>query len=249
MTISPSLRNLLSGGGSVCVLTGAGISAESGVPTFRSKDGIWSRFRPEELASIEGFMKNPALVLEWYAQRRAIVRTVHPNAGHDALVRMEQSIPDFTIATQNVDNLHARAGSKNVLELHGNIERDRCMDCGSTDSPAAPGDARELPRCRHCHGLLRPDVVWFGEELPVDAFQKAELAAKRSSLFLCVGTSAIVYPAASLPAIARSAGSYVVEINVERTEISSTVDEVLTGKAGDILPALASVVQSSRVGV
>lgn len=238
MKFSDKLLTALQHARSVCVLTGAGVSAESGVPTFRGEDGLWKKFKPEELANFDAFISNPELVWEWYTYRKQVMRNVQPNPAHLALVEMEQIVPDFTLVTQNVDNLHRRAGSKNVLELHGNIERSYCIDCRTFVADVELTADRKAPRCEKCGGLIRPDVVWFGELLPVEIFQKASAAAERCELFLSVGTSAVVYPAASLPQVARTRGAYVVEINAEPTEISHRVHESLIGKAGDILPAL-----------
>lgn len=236
MTISLKLRAWIREARSLTVLTGAGISAESGIPTFRGKEGLWKTLRPEELANVEAFLKNPELVWEWYRFRREIVAKAVPNPGHAALAQLEACASDFTLVTQNVDGLHRRAGSRHVIELHGNILDDVCLHCGKKSTEAS-GGAGPVPRCA-CGGPLRPGVVWFGEALPAGAFEKAAEASARAELFLSVGTSAVVYPAASLPLVAREAGAYVVEINPERTELSSAVDETLIGKAGEILPAL-----------
>lgn len=222
----------------MCVLTGAGVSAESGVPTFRNPGGLWERFRPEELASFEAFMRNPDLVWEWYRYRKKVMSEVGPNPGHGALAQMQDLVPDFTLVTQNVDNLHQRAGSRNVVELHGNITRSFCVECGLQAGSEEQAADDRLPRCKACGGLLRPDVVWFGELLPEGAFQKAMEAAHRCDVFLCVGTSGVVYPAASIPIAARSAGAYVVEINPEYTDLSSRMSETILGRSGEILPAL-----------
>lgn len=238
MKFSDKLLTTVQHARSVCVLTGAGVSAESGVPTFRGADGLWKKFKPEELANFDAFISNPELVWEWYTYRKQVIKSVQPNPAHHALVEMEQMVPDFTLVTQNVDNLHRRAGSRNVLELHGNIERSYCIDCRRFVEDVELTPDRKVPRCEQCGGLIRPDVVWFGELLPVDVVQKASAAAGRCQLFLSVGTSAVVYPAASLPQVARARGAYVVEINVEPTEISHCVHESLIGKAGEILPAL-----------
>jgi NAD-dependent deacetylase len=246
LTISDELRACLRTARSVCVLTGAGISAESGVPTFRGAEGLWKKFRPEELANFDAFVRNPQLVWEWYAYRRTLMKTVQPNAGHQALAELEALIPDTTIVTQNVDNLHCRAGSKNVIELHGNIERSYCIACGKFQDTELEEEADGVPKCPACGGLVRPDVVWFGELLPQEIFEEAERTSKRAELFLCVGTSVVVYPAASLPLVAREAGAYVVEINPEPTELSSRVDESLRGKSGAIVPALLQLLKSSR---
>ncbi|MBI3006431.1 MAG: NAD-dependent deacylase [Ignavibacteriales bacterium] len=238
MNFSRTLLTKLEHAGSVCALTGAGISAESGVPTFRGDNGLWSKFKPEELANFDAFIRNPALVWEWYSYRKKVMRDVRPNPGHEALVSLERMVADFTLITQNVDNLHRRAGNKNVLELHGNIERSYCIDCGRFVHDVVIAEKGRVPACEHCGGLVRPDVVWFGEFLPQEIFADAEQAARRADVFLCIGTSAVVYPAASLSLIAKEAGSYVVEINVERTDLSSRFDETVLGKAGDILPSL-----------
>ncbi len=240
MTFSDTLRARLETAQSVCVLTGAGISAESGVPTFRGEEGLWKKFRPEELANFHAFIRNPDLVWEWYAYRRKLIHEVKPNAGHYALVELERRVKEFTLVTQNVDNLHRRAGSKSVVELHGNIERSYCIDCGATVEELDIDSLTKAPRCVHCGGLVRPDVVWFGEMLPVEAFSRAEQAARHCDLFLCIGTSAVVYPAASLPYTAFDQGAFVVEINRERTELSTRAHESLLGAAGEILPQLVS---------
>lgn len=226
----------------VAVLTGAGISAESGVPTFRDPGGLWQQFRPEELANVRAFLRNPVLVQGWYLHRRAVVEQVQPNPGHVALARLEQRYEHFTLITQNVDNLHQRAGSKNVVELHGNLLRSFCIEC------RRPFSEREMAgvidgdpaRCPDCGGLIRPDVVWFGEMLPADAIDKAYQAAQAADVFLTVGTSAVVQPAASLPLVAAEYGAYVVEINVEPSAIAHQVDEILQGKAGEVLPRLVA---------
>jgi NAD-dependent deacetylase len=232
----------------VAVLTGAGISAESGVPTFRDPDGLWQRFRPEELANVDAFMRNPVLVQGWYTHRRKVVEDVAPNPGHEALAALERLVPDFLLATQNVDNLHRRAGSRNVVELHGNLTRSYCIDCGEPAAPdalAALGE-EEVARCPSCGGLFRPDVVWFGEMLPEGAMERAAEAAARADVFLSVGTSAVVYPAAGLPLIAADAGAYVAEVNVERSAIARQLDEVVLGKSGEVLPALVEAVRARK---
>jgi NAD-dependent deacetylase len=245
--ISETLRHMLIQTRSMCVLTGAGVSAESGVPTFRGADGLWAKFKPEELATFSAFLRNPELVWEWYAYRKKVMKEVVPNPAHHALVSMEELVEDFTLVTQNVDNLHTRAGSKRVLELHGNIERSYCVECHWSYDEVMLGEDRTVPRCMRCGGLIRPDVVWFGELLPEEVYHQAERAAERCDLFLCVGTSAVVYPAASLPLIARDHGAYVVEINRERTEISPRVHETILGNAGEILPQLVRILEQKGV--
>jgi NAD-dependent deacetylase len=234
----------------VGVLTGAGISAESGVPTFRDPGGLWQRFRPEELANVEAFLKNPALVQGWYAHRRAVVEEAMPNPGHEALADLERLVTArggaFLLATQNVDGLHRRAGSERVVELHGTLTRSYCIGCEreATEAELAAVEAGELARCPACGGLLRPDVVWFGEMLPEGAMEQAAEAAVRSDVFLSVGTSAVVYPAAGLPLLAKEGGAYVAEVNPERSDVAWQLDEHVRGKAGEVLPALVARVQA-----
>ena len=226
----------------VAVLTGAGISAESGVPTFReAQTGLWARYNPEELATPDAFRHNPKLVWEWYAWRQERVRQAEPNPGHVALVEMERRIAEFTLITQNVDGLHRRAGSHQVLELHGNLFRAKCID---EDRPVEswPDSAEIPPRCPRCGALLRPDVVWFGEMLPAGALRAAEQAAAAAQVFFSIGTSALVYPAAELPFAALRAGAMVVEINPQPTPLSPHVTFTLHGPAGAILPALVEQV-------
>jgi NAD-dependent deacetylase len=234
--ISTRLISKLQSADSVAVFTGAGISAESGVPTFRGDEGIWKKFKPEELANFDSFMKNSGLVWEWYKARKKIIASVQPNPGHVALAEMEQRFRKFAVITQNIDNLHRRAGSKNVYELHGNIERNYCVSCGRLFPDDLIVSEPAVPRCLSCGGLVRPDVVWFGEMLPVDQWEKSVEAAEHAEIFLSIGTSAVVYPAASLPTIAKRAGAYVVEINLERTDFSPIADEVIIGRSGEILP-------------
>jgi NAD-dependent deacetylase len=231
----------------ITVLTGAGMSAESGVPTFRdAQTGLWSEFNPEELATAEAFERNPKLVWDWYAWRRELVESVRPHAGHLALVKMEQHAPQFTLITQNVDGLHQVAGSRNVHELHGNIRRAKCFECGRPNSPPPPAGeglgVGAIPRCLFCAGLLRPDVVWFGESLPEDEYRAAFIAAQSCDVFLSIGTSGVVEPAASLPRLAQRNLATVVHINLDvKTESSSTVFRIY-GKAGAVLPALLDAV-------
>ena len=222
----------------VTVLTGAGVSAESGVPTFRdAQTGLWAKYRAEDLATPEAFRRNPKLVWEWYAGRRERVGTVQPNPGHYALAEMERRVRDFTLITQNVDGLHQRAGSRRVIELHGNITRTKCFAENAVverwhDTGEVP------PRCPRCGDWLRPDVVWFGEMLPPEALEAAEHASTHCDVFFAIGTSALVYPAAGLPLVARKAGATVVEINPDETPLSGSVTFSLRGKSGVILPEL-----------
>ena len=222
----------------VAVLTGAGISAESGVPTFReAQTGLWAQYDPQELATPQAFYRNPKLVWEWYAWRRELVSKAEPNPGHLALVALESKVPKLTLITQNVDGLHQRAGSRAIIELHGNIMRTKCFDNGRLVQSWPPTD-EVPPRCPHCGGLLRPDVVWFGESLPHDALETAVSSAQSCDIFFSIGTSALVQPAASLPIEAIQAGAVTVEINPQPTPLTSHIDYALKGGAGSILPAL-----------
>lgn len=226
----------------VAVLTGAGVSQESGLRTFRdAQTGLWAQYKPEDLASPEAFASDPKLVWDWYAWRREAIKGVRPNAGHYALVEMEHRIPEFTLITQNVDGLHRFAGSQNVLELHGNIQRVRCSNCGLLVE-MWDENIEQVPQCLNCGGLLRPDVVWFGESLPRAELESAVEAARSCQLFFSIGTSGVVQPAASLAHAARNKGSVVVEINAEPTPLSPKVDFSFHGKSGFILPELVKAV-------
>jgi NAD-dependent deacetylase len=231
----------LSGARFVAALTGAGISAESGVPTFRdAQTGLWSQFNPLELATPDAFARNPKLVWDWYAMRRDAVGCAQPNAGHRALAAIERRLPKFVLATQNVDGLHQRAGSNDVVELHGNITRVKCSREGTLKATwDEPADGQP-PRCAVCGAFLRPDVVWFEEMLPADALARAEAAARACDILLVVGTSAEVYPAAALPHYAQQAGAIVVEINPGVTALTPRADYALRGNAGVVLPALVA---------
>jgi NAD-dependent deacetylase len=224
----------------IVFFTGAGMSAESGISTFRGKDGIWNKFKPEELANFNAFMKNPRMVWEWYNYRRDIVRQALPNAGHIAIAEFQKYVPKVTVITQNIDNLHKRAGSKKIFELHGNIERNYCVKCKTFYNDIEL--KMEIPKCK-CGGLIRPDVVWFGEYLPEDQFNGAEIAASECDLFFVVGTSAVVYPAASLIYTAKHSGAFITEINIEKTEISSLSNNSFIGQAGKILPEILEKVK------
>jgi len=231
-----ALIDRLRSGRSVLALTGSGISAESGLPTFRGTGGLWRTHRVEELASPEGFARDPVLVWTWYNERNAVHRRAQPNAGHYALSALEERIDDFTLATQNVDSLHLRAGSRNVAELHGSLRVARCNRCGerrSLDASGLPFD--EITHV--CGGQLRPDIVWFGEPLPQQAWTRAADAAARADVILVVGTSAVVYPAAAL-ATHYAGKAYVAEVNPEETAISDRVDCVIRGTAAATLPKL-----------
>ena len=221
----------------VAVLTGAGVSAESGVPTFRGKDGLWKHYRPEDLATPDAFSRDARLVWQWYNWRRGLIARAHPNRGHYALADLERTAPEFTLITQNVDDLHEQAGSRNVIKLHGDIWQVRCLSCGRTWIDTRPSIAELPPRCG-CGGLLRPGVVWFGEELLPGIWERAERAARRAEVFFVVGTSAVVYPAAGLVRVAKCSGAKVVEINLAETVITSQIDAFLAGPCGELLPKL-----------
>ncbi len=226
----------------VAVLTGAGVSQESGLSTFRDAQvGLWAQYRPEDLATPEAFARDPKLVWGWYALRREKAQAAAPNPGHFALAEMEKQVPRFTLITQNVDGLHRCAGSVNVLELHGSLQRVKCSVCGEQ---AAGWDesSSDVPPCARCGGLLRPDVVWFGESLPFAALESAFEAARTCDAFFSIGTSGLVQPAASLACAARGKGALVVEINAEPTPLTETVDFFLPGRSGEILPALVEAV-------
>ena len=230
------IKKRLSASSSPVVLTGAGISAESGVPTFRGKEGLWKNFRAEELATPGAFGSDPALVWEWYNWRREKVSAIKPNPAHYALAELGKRFAGFTLITQNVDGLHALAGSEDVLELHGNIWRVRCVGCarvsGNRDVPI------EIPPRCECGALLRPDIVWFGESLPAGVLERAFEALETTDLIMVVGTSGVVEPAASFAAKAKANGAFLVEINLERTPLSDIMDIVAPGKAGEIIPEL-----------
>ncbi len=230
----------------VAVLTGSGISAESGIPTFRGADGLWKQFRAEELATPEAFRRDPKLVWEWYRFRRQIIREAEPNAGHLALAEMEKRLPHFVLITQNVDGLHQRSGSRKVIELHGNIFIDRCVQCGKeVDRSLDPESNEEIPHCE-CGGLFRPGVVWFGETLPPDALDRAWNAAEQCEVFFSIGTSAVVYPAAGLPELAHRRGARVVEINPEATAVSVHADLIMRESAAKALPEIVAHLQSVK---
>ncbi|MFZ5979938.1 MAG: NAD-dependent deacylase [Candidatus Zixiibacteriota bacterium] len=224
------------------VLTGAGISAESGVPTFRGQEGLWKKFRAEELATMEAFRTNPQLVWEWYNWRREIIKKVQPNSGHYALCKFETWFDDFTLITQNVDGLHRRAGTDRVLELHGNIMRSKCVECNRYWPDENDIDPENIAVCSHCGGKIRPDVVWFGEMLSPEIIRQAFERTEAADIFFSIGTSAIVHPAASLPVAARQNGAVLVEINPEKTPLSAMADFYIAGKAGEILPLLVDEV-------
>lgn len=237
-TIPPNLAETLRNARRVAVLTGAGISAESGLPTFReAQTGLWAQYRPEDLATPEAFRRDPRLVWEWYAWRRELVARAVPNVGHQALAALETRMPEMTLITQNVDGLHQQSGSRRVIELHGNLRRTKCFEENAVveswlDTDDVP------PCCPRCGGLLRPDVVWFGERLPEQPLVEALQAARECDLFLSIGTSGVVEPAASLPYLAADRGATVVFVNLEVPTGYAPPIYTINGSAGLILPAL-----------
>jgi len=231
-----SLIDTLRESESIVFFTGAGISSESGIPTFRGKDGIWNKLKPEELANFNAFIRNPEMVWEWYNHRKKIIHEAQPNAAHLTIAEMQNHFKNVTVVTQNIDNLHRRAGSNTVFELHGNIERNFCINCKKFYNEELDF-SKGVPKCE-CGGLIRPDVVWFGEYLPEDQFLDGEKAAISSDVFFVVGTSAIVYPAAGLVYTAKQSGATIVEVNIEETPLSSIANFSYFGKAGEILPGI-----------
>lgn len=225
----------------VSVLTGAGVSAESGIPTFRGAGGIWEKYDFNKLATPHGFMENPELAWDWYQLRQREMMKAQPNEAHLVIAEMEDHFPSFAVLTQNIDGFHRRAGSRNIVELHGNIWRMRCVRDGTIvelDSPV-----EHIPPLCQCGSIMRPDVVWFGEPLPSEAIEAASTVARESDVMFVVGTSAIVYPAAALPALTKSAGGLVVEVNVEPTPVTAYAALTLFGPAGEVLPAFWTLVR------
>jgi NAD-dependent deacetylase len=231
------LKSKLASCDRIVVLTGAGISAESGVPTFRGKEGLWRQYQATELATPEAFAQDPKLVWEFYNWRREVLAPLHPNPGHRALAAMESRFPHFTLITQNIDGLHHTAGSRKIIELHGNIWRVRCTGCGMlAEDRRAP--LPELPTCGSCGALLRPNVVWFGEMLDPQVLDQAYRALEACQVMMVIGTSGVVQPAASMGATARRRGAFVAEINLEPTPYTGLYDLSILGKAGEVLPQL-----------
>lgn len=231
-----TVKALVDGAERIVVLTGAGVSAESGVPTFRGADGLWNGLRAEDLAHPEAFARDPQKVWDFYNWRRDMLRQCRPNPAHEALAAMEATTPSFNLITQNVDGLHQQAGSESVLELHGNIWRVRCPQCTfkTEDHDVLP----PLPKCPGCNALLRPDVVWFGEQLEPGTLHSSVEAAANADILLVIGTSGLVQPAASLADLANRHGAVTVEVNLEPTPNTGFMDFALHGKAGEILPRL-----------
>jgi NAD-dependent deacetylase len=239
VNVPQAVVDAVAGASHVCVLTGAGVSAESGVPTFRdAQSGLWAKYNPQDLATPTAFEDNPELVWRWYRWRRQLVSGVSPNAGHYALVELAARKSGFTLITQNVDGLHHRAGSDKVVEYHGNLFANRCFQ-GDCDISGANLEL-PVPRCPQCGGNVRPGVVWFGEPIPPAAMDAASAAANSCDVFLSVGTSAAVWPAAGLAEAAQSRGAAVVEINLDPTPLSTRSQYRIAGKSGEILPALVA---------
>jgi NAD-dependent protein deacetylases, SIR2 family len=232
----------------VVVLTGAGVSKESGLDTFRDVGGYWSKYNPYELASPQGFLNNPLLVWQWYQARRNKAKEAQPNPGHLAIAQMEKIFPEFFLFTQNVDGLHFRAGSKKVYELHGNIFSSHCFSCGVYyDQSFEIGDSIDtIPRCPRCNGLIRPSVVWFGESLPADVLNLAYQQTRTCNLFFTIGTFNEVYPAADLPYQAKSSGAFIVEINPNETSFTRYADLSYREKSGEILPKILQTIKEIR---
>ncbi len=240
VVIPEALIDALRSSRHVCVLTGSGISAESGVPTFReAQTGLWEKYDPQQLATPEAFLNDPELIWKWYRWRRDLVAKVEPNAGHRALVDLQAQVNDFTLITQNVDGLHQRAGSQNVIEFHGNLFEDRCFveGCVVTD---AKDNSSKVPTCPACGGNLRPGVVWFGEAIPEDALNRSLAAASICDLYFSIGTSSLVWPAAGLAETARATGAKIVEVNPNATPLSDMTDFCFNDTAGTVLPELLS---------
>lgn len=223
--------------GPVAVLTGAGVSAESGVPVFRGEEGLWRDYRPEDLATPDAFGRHPQLVWEWYEWRRELIGACSPNPAHETLAAMEETLPEFALVTQNVDGLHQAAGSERVLEVHGNIWRIRCTACAYLAEDHRVPLPHLPPHCPKCGALLRPDVVWFGESLSQEVLDAAWTAAADCRTMLVIGTSAVVQPAASLPVVALRNGAQLVEFNPMETPLSRHADDVIRAPAGEALPA------------
>jgi NAD-dependent deacetylase len=242
MEFSTSLLAAFDPAKNIVVLTGAGISAESGVPTFRGEEGLWKQYRAEELATPAAFEANPKLVWEWYDWRRGIIGKAMPNPGHEAIAEMEQVFPHFSLITQNVDGLHRRAGNSKVIEIHGNLWDLRCVAEGRVREDTRVPLPEIPPRCE-CGALLRPHVVWFGESLDQEDLTQAYRLIEECDLLLVVGTSAVVQPVASFPLMAKEGGAFVIEVNMDPTPLSPRVDASFQGKAGEILPVLLEKIQ------
>jgi NAD-dependent deacetylase len=244
MVFSPDLIEAIRKARSCLVLTGAGVSAESGLQTFRGMQGLWDDFDPMKLATPEAFACEPKKVWEWYQWRREKLPLVQPNPAHKAIAEMERYFDDFLLVTQNIDGLHQRAGSTKMVELHGNLNRNKCSRCGIMID-VLPVSDEVPPRCA-CGGRIRPDVVWFGEMLPEAILRQAWREAENADLFLSVGTSSVVQPAASLGLVARNNGAALIEVNLERTGLNQLFDQVFLGPAGEIMPRILDGIIRAR---
>jgi len=240
--LTQKLLSRLKNASAVTALSGAGISAVSGVPTFRGKDGLWENKKAEDLATLHALRTNPELFWNFYNWRKRLINEVKPNLGHYALVDFERIYEDFMLVTQNVDNLHQEAGNNKIVELHGNIFNTKCADCENCYTEPI-SESSQIPRCNACGGPLRPDVVLFGENLEEKNLRAAQEAAACSEIFFSIGTSALVEPAASLPFLAKANGAYVVEVNPEETPLSQHADECLRGKTEKLLPGLVIIIE------
>ena len=233
-------REIIDNASNIVVLTGAGISAESGVPTFRGQEGLWQNYRPEELATPEAFWKDPKLVWEWYDWRRNAVKDAKPNPGHYALAELENSVQNLTLVTQNIDGLHQMAGSSNITEMHGNLWQIRCTKCGEIEQNFDV-PLRELPpKCKKCGDIGRPNVVWFGEMIEMSLIDNVLRAIEECQVMLIIGTSGVVEPAASMGLVAKQTNKPVIEINLEETPSAGLYDIVIREKSGEVLPLLFS---------
>ena len=235
----------------VVVFTGAGVSQDSGIATFRDRDGgLWADYNPVEMASPEGFLRNPELVWRWYEHRFATVMTAQPNSGHRAIAELESILPQVVVVTQNIDGLHQAAGSSDVIELHGTIRTARCLSGGHSGFSSADllAGQDKPPTCPECGALLRPDVVWFGEPLPHENWHRAQHLARTCDVLLMVGTSAVVYPASVMPQLALEKGATVIDVNTESDALSRRLQHVLRGPAGEVLPQLVAAVRERKNG-
>jgi len=239
-------KKIIDNASNVTVLSGAGISAESGIPTFRGEDGLWKNFRPEDLATPEAFSKDPKLVWEWYEWRRKLIKDSKPNPGHYALADLEQQVADYTLITQNIDGLHQMAGSRNIVEMHGNLWQIRCTNCGNIEQNFEVPFKELPPLCKDCNSLGRPNIVWFGEMIPMPIIDKSLTSIENCQVMLIIGTSGVVEPAASMGLVAKQTGKTVIEINLETTPNSNFYDLSINGKSGEILPQIFRKEQTSN---
>lgn len=242
--INEALIEKLKSAKNLVFFTGAGMSAESGIPTFRGTDGIWNKFKPEELANFNAFLKNPKLVWEWYQYRKDIIHKSAPNNGHIAIKELEKYY-SVSVITQNVDNLHYRAGSSEIYELHGNIEKNYCISCNKRYDFIDFPESTDSPRCE-CGGLIRPDIVWFGENLPQDQYSSAEKVIEEADIFFSIGTSGIVYPAAYLALNANKLKKFLVEINPVDTELTHIFDLTIRNSSASALENILTTVKSFK---